>query len=209
MEKVVTRKKPSLLKNCLTFSVSKLYALSGLEKELVVLFIQETSKGAKKSILITCDCNINLQKTSKAMIVGLVHPECHTAEFVSELMYISDCSVISKKRLNSNSNWIQIRWKKPSGKVTVQVESYKLDDLAGLVSSNVIGKEEQNDENEILPFSTFRLALSEKEELDRKQVVLPFTKKSIESQKTSSQIFYEPDAGDDFDEEDPDEDLTF
>ncbi|KAK2705907.1 hypothetical protein QYM36_016054 [Artemia franciscana] len=146
---------------------------------------------------------------AKAMIVGLVHPECHTAEFVSELMYISDCSVISKKRLNSNSNWIQIRWKKPSGKVTVQVESYKLDDLAGLVSSNVIGKEEQNDENEILPFSTFRLALSEKEELDRKQVVLPFTKKSIESQKTSSQIFYEPDAGDDFDEEDPDEDLTF
>uniref|UniRef100_T1JMR2 Elongator complex protein 5 n=1 Tax=Strigamia maritima TaxID=126957 RepID=T1JMR2_STRMM len=50
---------------------------------------------------------------------------------------------------------------------------------------------------------TFKLELDEKEKVARGQLVLPYTKKSNESE-----IIYEYDENDDFDEEDPDDDLN-
>ena len=52
---------------------------------------------------------------------------------------------------------------------------------------------------------TFNLRLSEEEKRARSRVILPY----LEHQggKSGPQIFYEADDGDDFDEEDPDDDL--
>ena len=54
-----------------------------------------------------------------------------------------------------------------------------------------------------LPISSFNLSLSEKEREDRDQLELPFWKKS------EAKIEYVPDDNDDYDEEDPDDDLDF
>ena len=82
--------------------------------------------------------------------------------------------------------------------------------------------------------TTFSLTLKEEEKSAREKVVLPFWKKEQQAQsddknskvneidedeenvrinrvsdKNSGKIYYEPDEGDDWDDEDPDDDLDF
>ncbi|XP_014283978.1 elongator complex protein 5 [Halyomorpha halys] len=66
-------------------------------------------------------------------------------------------------------------------------------------------KNKKPESDGILVKTTFKLTLEEKEKESRSQVVLPYTKTSITSVK--GRIFYEPDANDDWDDEDPDDDL--
>lgn len=61
---------------------------------------------------------------------------------------------------------------------------------------------------------TFNLRLSDREREARSHLVLPYTYTAKEKAaqlsgrgETGGQIFYEPDAADDIDEEDPDDDL--
>lgn len=60
-----------------------------------------------------------------------------------------------------------------------------------------------------LPISSFNLRLSDKEKEDRDKVELPFLKKSGEVGNGNGRIEYVPDDNDDWDEEDPDDDLDF
>ncbi|KAG0241803.1 hypothetical protein BGW41_005310 [Actinomortierella wolfii] len=51
---------------------------------------------------------------------------------------------------------------------------------------------------------SFNLNLTEEQRKAKNETVLPYVK----TQETSGAIYYEPDAGDDFDDDDPDDDLT-
>jgi elongator complex protein 5 len=56
---------------------------------------------------------------------------------------------------------------------------------------------------------TFNLNLSDSEKKAREQVVLPFMQKGRDAKKSGQgKIFYEAEDEDDFDEEDPDDDLN-
>lgn len=56
---------------------------------------------------------------------------------------------------------------------------------------------------------TFKLTLRPEEKAAKDQVVLPYTNIASGDGNSTGQIFYVPDDADDFDEEDPDEDLDF
>ena len=72
-----------------------------------------------------------------------------------------------------------------------------------------------------IPLTTFQVTLSEEEKQAREKVALPFWKKRQEefddegsvkitkAEDKASKIYYEPDDADDWDEEDPDDDLDF
>jgi elongator complex protein 5 len=80
-------------------------------------------------------------------------------------------------------------------------------DVPALQQTITSAKEEAKDSLETdIPF---KLSLSEKEKQDREEVMLPhFNMQDLPaSEKQHGHIYYEPDSGDDFDAEDPDDDL--
>ncbi len=54
---------------------------------------------------------------------------------------------------------------------------------------------------------SFNLSLTEEQKQARSNVVLPYMKAQVSTMGTGGTIFYEPDAADDYDDEDPDADL--
>ena len=107
----------------------------------------------------------------------------------------------------------------PKGKVEKIVYDFEIEfnnqenlwKLCSVQPSSISAKIEKSlqeiAEAEILPSSTFNLSLSEKEKSDRSQVELPYLKQN--SDKKESHIEYIPDENDDWDDEDPDDDLDF
>ncbi|VDK54570.1 unnamed protein product [Dibothriocephalus latus] len=66
----------------------------------------------------------------------------------------------------------------------------------------------QQESQTSLPSSTFRLDLTPAEVADRQKVVLPFRAiANADSSNDECKIDYDPDVYDDFDDEDPDDDL--
>ncbi|CAG8607298.1 2160_t:CDS:2 [Ambispora gerdemannii] len=149
------------------------------------------------------------------------------AETSQGFPFLSDDEWIITKDINSLESAVcSIEHKKRSGKVLHEINSYQIvDNLKGefiikLVSNQEISPSQNT--NELDPTSAnllFNLSLTEKQKVAKKDVVLPYTKvqEHYENQSTSSAspissgtgvIYYEPDEGDDFDDEDPDEDLT-
>ncbi|KAG9289828.1 hypothetical protein G9A89_015408 [Geosiphon pyriformis] len=123
--------------------------------------------------------------------------------------------------------------KKRSGKVLYETNTYLLDDMgSNLVISQTNGIKEDLDFNEEKTSDPttanllFNLSLTEKQKKAKDQVILPYTKVQDQYETEGSlvgygdhssssgggggggSIFYEPDDADDFDEEDPDEDLV-
>ncbi|CAH1406193.1 unnamed protein product [Nezara viridula] len=66
-------------------------------------------------------------------------------------------------------------------------------------------KNKKPESDNILVKTTFKLTLEEKEKESRRQVILPYIKTS--NKESKGRIYYEPDANDDWDDEDPDDDL--
>nr|XP_022346192.1 elongator complex protein 5-like isoform X1 [Crassostrea virginica] len=108
--------------------------------------------------------------------------------------------------------------KKVSGKVIRITENFNLlEDFRVMDVSEVkqVTKSIPQDSNEMDPTANlpFNLSLSDKEKEARSQVILPYTynKERQDSLLAKSvgegKIFYQPDEADDFDEEDPDDDL--
>lgn len=76
-------------------------------------------------------------------------------------------------------------------------------DVPGLHPAEQRTAEATIDEEEL----GFKISLSEKEKVDRDGVVLPHFR-AQETEAREGNIYYEPDSGDDFDQEDPDDDLV-
>lgn len=108
--------------------------------------------------------------------------------------------------------------KKVSGKVVKIRESFNITEEYQVTEVAEVKQMSQNlpaDQNQLDPTAnlTFNLSLSDKEKEARSQVILPYTynKERQECVLAKSvgegKIFYQPDEADDFDEEDPDDDL--
>lgn len=113
----------------------------------------------------------------------------------------------------SNGNPVAyITHKKLGGKIVNEVELYSID-LDSKVSSQkllpdtgrILEKSMEVTDN-ILPqdLTTFKLSLGNQEKRARSELVLPYIRTNKEK---GGKVFYQPDAADDWDEEDPDDDL--
>lgn len=122
-----------------------------------------------------------------------------------------------------------IEWRKKSGKVTYESNGFILNgDLLDVVpTSQLTGAVEENNQTDELQDDamqldpkmdptanlSFNLSLTDEQRKQKEDLVLPYLKAqqfevSIdEEKKAGGLIYYDPDAADDFDDEDPDDDL--
>ncbi|XP_075225674.1 elongator complex protein 5 [Lycorma delicatula] len=116
-------------------------------------------------------------------------------------------AVLPYRRNSTGKVIVKILHKKANGKLLKQVEECYIDSAGLFQSKKVeITKEPSSkfDDNELpSQLTTFNLGLKEEEKLARSKLVLPYLK----TENSGGSIYYEPDENDDWDEEDPDDDL--
>ncbi|KAF9914511.1 hypothetical protein BX616_008142 [Lobosporangium transversale] len=115
-----------------------------------------------------------------------------------------------------NSAVCEIEHKRKSGKVTRETNAYHLESPTGdLIVMNVwdlvgempdIERLDLEESQTVDPAAnlSFNLNLTEEQRKAKNDTVLPYLK----TQESTGAIYYEPDAADDFDDDDPDDDLT-
>lgn len=119
---------------------------------------------------------------------------------------------------------VNIEWRKKSGKVTYETNGFLVRDgiLQVVPASQLTGvvevenqPEEMQVDNQPDPAAnlSFNLSLTDEQRKAKENLVLPYYKAqqlevNVEEQKKQGGlIYYDPDAADDFDDEDPDDDL--
>ncbi|KAI7904334.1 Elongator complex protein 5 [Cokeromyces recurvatus] len=127
-----------------------------------------------------------------------------------------------------------IEWRKKSGKVQYESNGFVLDTTTGLLevvhTLQLTGVDEEEEKrrqeaeekaeamdvdkkNDPTANLSFNLSLTDEQRKTKESLVLPYMKaqqlevSSEEEKKNSGLIYYDPDAADDFDDEDPDDDL--
>ena len=148
-------------------------------------------------------------------LVATIHGDCHDSQTVEILKQHSDIWFSI-----TNSTFLQTQVIKfhSKGKVEKSLYDFTIEDAkvksivetkaknkiiaAGIDTTEAVVKDEASS----MPISSFNLSLSDKEKEDRQQLEMPFWKKP---EKSGSKIEYIPDENDDWDEEDPDDDLDF
>uniref|UniRef100_A0A8C1F5J9 Elongator complex protein 5 n=1 Tax=Cyprinus carpio carpio TaxID=630221 RepID=A0A8C1F5J9_CYPCA len=152
-------------------------------------------------------------------IIGLLHSDLHQQGIVGIVCHLAGTVISVAPADNERLSVAKTTRRTKSGKVMQEEEYFSVSEDAAL---SVQAKPRQpghvqreRDVSEADPTSnlTFNLRLSEDERKAKEKVALPFVfsqqKKSALLRPTpgSGRIVYEPDANDDFDEEDPDDDL--
>ncbi|KAI8137104.1 Elongator complex protein 5 [Fennellomyces sp. T-0311] len=113
----------------------------------------------------------------------------------------------------------RIEWRKKSGKVQYETDGFYLGSkgLIAVPASKLTGESAEQqvsmDMDELQPQQpdptanlSFNLSLTDNQRRAKDNVELPYMKVQ-QQQSGGGNIYYEPDAGDDFDDEDPDDDL--
>ncbi|ORX98588.1 hypothetical protein K493DRAFT_406551 [Basidiobolus meristosporus CBS 931.73] len=106
----------------------------------------------------------------------------------------------------------EIEHKRKSGKVVRERIIFEVTPTGGLSISTIVDKpvipEPESETPEVDPMAnlSFNLNLTEEQRKAKNEVVLPYLK--TQENEVSGAIYYEPDEADDFDDEDPDEDLN-
>ncbi|XP_069776134.1 elongator complex protein 5 [Narcine bancroftii] len=159
-------------------------------------------------------------------VLGLFHADLHQPE-VLEVMGQMASAVVSLTTASKHTDphrdfppygVATTLLRKKSGKVLKTVEYFTVDERLALRTSEVDPAKEataEGDEATADPSAnlTFNLQLTETERRAKEDVTLPFhftpDKKAsmLQGRVGEGKIFYQADAGDDFDEEDPDDDL--
>ncbi|KAI8442291.1 hypothetical protein MSG28_005844 [Choristoneura fumiferana] len=105
----------------------------------------------------------------------------------------------------SSKIWVQL---KKSGKIVKSEEVLTYDSRTSTLKSTIVIKDLNKEEEpaKLMPSSltTFKIEMDQTEKLEKYKLKLPYMSKINEGE---SKVYYEPDFVDDWDEEDPDEDL--
>ncbi|KAK3104437.1 hypothetical protein FSP39_002012 [Pinctada imbricata] len=158
------------------------------------------------------DCDVK-------QVVCLLHGDLHDNQQLSLLEHTSTSVVRLTSPVSSHHNFsCSTLHKKATGKVIRITEEFTISEHFTVSNIQEVKKSTpklsvMDEDNSVDPTAnlTFNLSLTDKEKEARSNVVLPYTKQQeIDSQGNSpgeGKIFYQPDEADDFDEEDPDDDL--
>lgn len=152
-------------------------------------------------------------------IIGLLHADMHQRGTVGSVCHLATSVITVAPGIKGDEAVAKITKRSKSGKVMQDEEIFSIkDDLTVTVQSkpSLLGaKQADPEEQETDPTAnlTFNLRLSDTEREAKEKLALPFVfskeKKSalLHSGPGSGRILYEPDANDDYDQEDPDDDL--
>ncbi|XP_064642592.1 elongator complex protein 5-like [Lineus longissimus] len=154
-------------------------------------------------------------------LVGLVHRDLHDSSILALLEHTATTILNVGQPEHSNfTGTCHVTQKKGSGKITKKKEYFSLDASCQLSHSQeasmVIAVEKlatESKEPDPAANLTFNLRLTSDEKEARSQVKLPYThheerkEQLLGNPQETGKIFYHPDKEDDFDEEDPDDDL--
>ncbi|XP_041842018.1 elongator complex protein 5 [Melanotaenia boesemani] len=152
-------------------------------------------------------------------IIGLLHADMHQKGTVGSVCHLATSVITVTPGMKGDEAVAKITKRSKSGKVMQDEEIFSInEDLTVTVQSkpcNPGHKQNDTDEQQVDPTAnlTFNLRLSETEREAKEKLALPFVfskeKKTalLHSGPGSGRILYEPDANDDYDQEDPDDDL--
>lgn len=157
-----------------------------------------------------------IQAAEVEQIVCLLHGDLHDNQslFLIEHLATSEVKVTPAKHLQFHMACNTVH-KRLSGKVIKTAEHFNLDEAYGIQDVTEVKavdtKKTTIETKQPDPAAnlTFNLTLTDKEKDARSQVKLPYTYDLNRQDDTvgEGKIFYQPDEADDFDEEDPDDDL--
>lgn len=153
-------------------------------------------------------------------LVCCVHQDLHEQSHLKLLEHSANAVLsLTPAKEATFSGLCSVLHKKTSGKITRIREHYSFTKSCDIFETaeykpiSEIVKLADNDQPDPTANLTFNLSLTEKEKNTRRQLVLPYVhdKQKQEENLVKSgrqpKIFYQPDDVDDFDEEDPDDDL--
>lgn len=141
-------------------------------------------------------------------LILVLHKDClpHSSKLQIHLSHLAN-AVISYDANNPLNVSLKI---KKGSKVTNTEETLSYDNITSSLRLTPIVKQDKRDdepeEKKISPGSltTFKIEVDQLEKMEKSKLKLPYMSKIHEGE---SRVYYEPDAVDDWDEEDPDEDL--
>lgn len=139
-------------------------------------------------------------------VILILHKDClsHFSKLQAHLNHVSN-AIVSYDPKESNKVRVQL---KKSGKIVKTEEILSYDIQTSTLKSAPITKEEKKEDEPEKPLpsnlSTFKIEIDQTDKLEKYKLQLPYMSKINEG---VSKVYYEPDAVDDWDEEDPDEDL--
>ncbi|XP_036968914.1 elongator complex protein 5 [Acanthopagrus latus] len=152
-------------------------------------------------------------------IIGLLHADMHQRGTVGSVCHLATSVITVAPGMKGDEAVAKLTKRSKSGKVMQDEEVFSIkEDLTVIVQSrpsHVGGRQNEAEEQETDPTAnlTFNLRLSDTEREAKEKLALPFVfsreKKTalLHSGPGSGRILYEPDANDDYDQEDPDDDL--
>ncbi|XP_028284987.1 elongator complex protein 5 [Parambassis ranga] len=152
-------------------------------------------------------------------IIGLLHADMHQRGTVGSVCHLATSVISVASGMKGDEAVAKITKRSKSGKVMHDEEIFSIkEDLTVSVQgkpSHLGHKQPEPEEQQTDPTAnlTFNLRLSDTEREAREKLALPFVfskeKKTalLHSGLGSGRILYEPDANDDYDQEDPDDDL--
>ncbi|XP_074029510.1 elongator complex protein 5 isoform X2 [Leptinotarsa decemlineata] len=151
-------------------------------------------------------------------IITLLHQDLLLDNLKTKELFhhLSTLSLSLKPNFVTPNKRIQYTFKKLGGKIVNEVEEYWFESdtlmtskFEKLDSKILLEKEISND---VLPetLTTFKISLTDKEKIARDSLILPYLPKNGDAENRNEEggrIIYELDEIDDWDEEDPDDDL--
>ncbi|KAM4536978.1 elongator complex protein 5 [Odontesthes bonariensis] len=152
-------------------------------------------------------------------IIGLLHADMHQRGTVGSVCRLANSVITVAPGPKGDEAMAKLTKRSKSGKVLQDEEIFSInEDLTVTVQSkprNSEHKQSDTIEQQVDPTAnlTFNLRLSDTERKAKEKLALPFVfskeKKTalLHSGPGSGRILYEPDANDDYDQEDPDDDL--
>lgn len=152
-------------------------------------------------------------------VVCLLHHDLHDDSSCSLIDHTASTVIRLKSSKSEKYNHCcEILHKKISGKITEINENFNISEnfeVKDIVEVSKVISLPTGDDAQVDPAAnlTFNLTLTDKEKEARSKVVLPYTYDKQRQEATlnksvgEGKIFYQPDEIDDFDEEDPDDDL--
>jgi len=162
-------------------------------------------------------------KTGK--LVSTIHKDCLPEPVVVDIQkFFSTVITLSCHKNEELMKLCDIRHLKQGGKLTRSKDLLKFDNDNNIriesYKEEVKQKQIEEEEEAVEKLATFNLSTNRKTEQEAKEnLVLPFYKEpqkigevsiqSSGSNESEGKIYYEPDSGDDWDDEDPDDDLDF
>lgn len=177
-------------------SVKGTVILDSINQMTISLTWNESLKYLKK---LNNDSNVT-------QLILILHKDClsHFSKLQAHLNHISN-AIVSYDSKESNKVRVQL---KKSGKIVKAEEILTYDIQTSTLKSTPVIKEEKKEDEPEKPLpsnlSTFKIEIDQTDKLEKYKLKLPYMSKINEG---VSKVYYEPDAVDDWDEEDPDEDL--